>query len=123
MLPHRMVGMADFPKRGEIWFVRLDPTQGSEIKKTRPALIISNNINNQFSPLVTALPISDKGEKVYPFEVLLPLGNTGLSKVSKVRCQQIRTVDKLRLVKQLGSIPTSLMASIEEALLLHLGMR
>ena len=114
--------MPDDSKRGDIWLVRLDPTVGSEIKKTRPAVIISNDINNYYAPLVTVLPISDKGDKVYPFEVALSHGGAGLSKPSKIRCQQIRTVDKTRLVKRLGSVAKELLPDIEEALKNHLGM-
>ena len=95
----RMGWMIDFPKRGEIWLVRLDPAVGSEIKKTRPAFIISNDINNQYGPLVTILPISDKSAKVYPFEVALSERGTGLSKPSKVRCQQVRTDAKNREIR------------------------
>ena len=114
--------MISFPKRGEIWLVRLDPAVGSEIKKTRPALIISNDINNQHASLATVLPISDKGAKVYPFEVAISEGISGLSKPSKIKCQQIRTIDKERLVKKLGTVEKELMLDIEEALKLHLAM-
>ena len=114
--------MTNFPRRGEIWLVRLDPGIGSEIKKTRPALIISNDINNQHAPLATVLPISDKGAKVYPFEVAISEGISGLSKPSKIKCQQIRTIDKERLVKKLGTVEKELMLDIEEALKLHLAM-
>ena len=114
--------MADFPKRRDVWTARLDPTIGSEIKKTRPVVIISNNINNQFSSLVSILPVSGKGTKTYPFEVLIPEGSSGLSKPSKIRCQQIRTIDKERLVKKLGVVDKNLIMAIEEALKLHLGM-
>jgi len=115
--------MSDNPRRGEVWLVRLDPTVGSEIKKTRPALIISNDTNNQFSPLVTILPISDKGDKVYPFEVAVSTSNTGLTKPSKIRCQQIRTIDKERLARRLGSVPKELLTNIEEAIKLHLDIQ
>ena len=114
--------MTDFPKRRDVWTARLDPTVGSEIKKTRPVVIISNDINNQFSPLVSILPISDKGTKIYPFEVLVSEKSSGLSKPSKIRCQQIRTIDKERLVKKIGMVDKSAIPEIEEALKLHLGM-
>ncbi|GAI32142.1 unnamed protein product, partial [marine sediment metagenome] len=61
----------DFPKKGEIWLVSLEPVVGHEIGKTRPALVISNDRNNQFADTVTMLPITSKTEKIYPFEVLL----------------------------------------------------
>ena len=114
--------MLNVPKRGEIWLVRLDPTVGREIKKTRPAFIISNDINNQYAPLVTVLPISDRGAKVYPFEIAVCDENTGISKPSKVKCQQIRTIDKARLVKRLGAVGKECLPDIEDALKLHLGI-
>ncbi len=117
-----MAWMIDFPKRGEIWLVRLDPTVGSEIKKTRHALIISNNVNNQYADLVTVLPISDKGSKVYPFETAVSEAGTGLSKPSKIKCQQIRTIGKERLLRKLGNMSGTLSSDVEEALKLHLGI-
>lgn len=59
--------------RGQVWLVNLDPTVGAEIKKKRPAVIISNDLNNTYADTVTLLPMSDKGKKVYPFEVFIPI--------------------------------------------------
>ena len=115
--------MISFPRRGEIWLVRLDPMVGSEIKKTRPALIVSNDINNQHAHLATILPISDKGLKVYPFEVAISEGISGLSKPSKIKCQQIRIIDKERLIKKLGTLEKEFLQDVEEALKLHLAMK
>ena len=114
--------MIESISRGKIWLVNLDPTVGAEIKKTRPAVIISNDLNNQYADTVTILPLSDPGQKVYPFEVLISPEDTGLSKPSKIKCQQIRTVDKSRLLKFLGSIETRLIAQTEQALKNHLGL-
>ena len=85
-----------YPLRGEIWRVNFDPTIGAEIKKTRPALVISNDHNNQYSLTVTIVPITDRGHDVFPFEVFLGHLTPGLNKDSKLKCQQIRTVDKSR---------------------------
>jgi len=57
-----------FPKRGEIYWVNLDPTIGSETKKTRPAVIISNDIGNETSKIVILAPITSKVKNIYPFE-------------------------------------------------------
>ena len=114
--------MIDFPRRGEIWLVRLDPTVGSEIKKTRPALIISNNIANRYSDLITALPITKKGSKVFPYEAGLPDDTLGLSKPSKIKCNQVRSIDKQRLLKLMGHVDFSNLLAVEEALKLHLGL-
>jgi len=112
----------DFPKRGQIWFVLLDPVVGHEIGKTRPALVISNDRNNQFADTVTVLPITSKTEKIYPFELLLSKEETHLPKDSKVKCNQIRTVDKKRLVNLVGALSAERLKEIKQALLTHLGI-
>lgn len=109
-------------QRGDVWLVNLDPTIGAEIKKTRPAMIISNDIANQCSPTITVLPVSDRGEKVYPFEVDVAEKYAGLNKPSKIKCQQIRTIDKARLVRFMGVLPDNLVHAAERALCLHLGL-
>ena len=109
-----------FPERGQIWLVNLDPTIGAEIKKIRPSVVISNNVNNQYASTVTVLPITDKGSNVYPFEVSLPASSHNLKKDSKIKCQQIRTVDKTRLIKSIGKVSNDKIQEIEQALLIHL---
>ena len=116
------MGLKTLPKRGELYLVSLDPTVGSEINKTRPALIISNDINNQFSETVTVAPVTSSIGKVYPFETFLAPNESGLSKNSKVKCNQIRTIDKKRLLKFIGKVSPEKLKEIENALLLHLGM-
>ncbi len=116
------MGLKQFPKRGEIYLVCIDPTIGSEINKTRPALIISNDINNQIAKTVTVIPITSNVEKIYPFETLLPSQDSGLLKCSKAKCNQIRTIDKERLIKSLGKVSIEKTKEIEQSLLIHLGM-
>lgn len=115
------MGLKSFPKRGEIYLVCLDPSIGAEINKTRPALIISNDINNQVAQTITVIPITSNIAKVYPFETLLPSQGSGLSKNSKTKCNQIRTIDKKRLVKRLGKISTEELKEIGKSLSIHLG--
>jgi len=110
----------DFPKRKEIWLVSLEPIIGSEIGKTRPALVISNNRNNEFASTITLIPISTTLSKVYPFEVKILSKDSGLLKDSKVKCNQIRTVDKTRLQKKIGEVQNEYVEKVEEALLIHL---
>ncbi len=112
----------DFAQRGEIWLVSLDPVIGSEIGKTRPAVIISNNRNNEFAGTVTIIPVSSKTDRIYPFETYLPQEDTNLPKDSKAKCNQIRTIDKERLVKFKGSVPEGQMILFEQALMIHLGI-
>jgi len=110
----------DYPKRGEIWLVSLEPVAGHEIGKTRPALVISNNRNNEFSSTVTLIPITSSIEKVYPFEVLIRKNESGLAYDSKIKCNQIRTVDRSRLIKISGVLLPDKMAEVESALMIHL---
>ena len=110
-------------KRGEIYFANLDPTIGSEINKKRPVLVISNNANNRTSSTITVLPITSNVKKVYSFEVLLDEKEMGLKKISKVQCQQIRTISKLRMNSPLvGKVDAKTLRHIENALKLHLDL-
>lgn len=112
-----------FPQRGEIYWVNLDPTVGSEISKTRPALIISNNTGNQYATRVIIAPISSRGiSKVYPFEVLVQAGEGGLSQRCKVLLDQIRTVDKARLGQNIGTLTTKHMKQVNHAIRLSLAV-
>ncbi len=110
----------DFPKRGEIWFVSLEPVVGHEIGKTRPALVISNDRNNLFAETVTVLPITSKIEKIYPFEVFLSGEEIQLLKDSKIKCNQIRTIDKKRLINFVSTLLPEKLEKVERALLIHL---
>ena len=108
-------------KRGEIWLVDFNPTRGAEIKKIRPAIIISNDMNNQHASTITVIPVSDKGEKIYPVEVELLSEKIGLKKESKAKCQQIRTVDKSRFKKLLGVVSKTELQKLQQAASIHLG--
>lgn len=109
---------AKSPKRGEIWLVNFDPSIGSEINKTRPALIIQNDIGNIYSPvtIVAAITSATPDEKIYPTEVFITAKTSGLTNDSLVLLNQIRTVDKARLVKRLGTLPTKELAKVSTAI-------
>lgn len=108
-------------KRGEIFYADLNPTIGAEINKKRPVLIISNDANNKGASTVTVLPITSNITHIYPFEVALDK-KTGLPKMSKVQCQQIRTISKLRINTQaIGKVDKDVLRRIEVATRLHLG--
>jgi mRNA interferase MazF len=109
-------------KRGDIFLASLDPVIGKEISKTRPVVIISNDKNNEFSGTVTILPITSGSlNDIYPFEVFLKQGKANLPKDSKVKTDQIRTLDKSRIIKQFGSLENTDILTIEKALKIHLG--
>ena len=110
-------------KRGDIYWVELDPIEGSEIGKTRPAVVISNNINNEFADTVTVLPVTSSVGKVYPFEVLVKKGIANMPNDSKVKANQMRTVDKKRLKERIGIIPDAILREIEKAVKIHLEIK
>ena len=109
--------------RGDIFIAQLDPTVGKEIQKTRPVIIVSNDVNNTHSDLVTVVPItSQQLAKVYPFEVLLPQNTGGLLKPSKAKANQIRTIDKTRLTKKVGRLNANTIIEINRAVRVHLDL-
>lgn|ERR1035437_1590739 len=112
------------PRRGEIYLVAFDPTVGREIKKTRPALIIQNEIGNRYSDLTIVAAITSKVSSVlYPVEVLVkPSSANGLNVLSAILLDQVRTVDKQHLVKRLGAIEPSTMQRVDEAIQISLGL-
>jgi mRNA interferase MazF len=110
------------PRRGEIYLVAFDPTVGHEIQKTRPAIIIQNNISNQYSPITIVAAISSQfGSPPHPREVVIQMKG-GLSKPSAVVLNQIRSVDRKRLIKRLGSVDAATMRKIDDALMISLGL-
>ena len=106
-------------RRGEIFLVNFDPTIGSEAKKTRPAVVVSNDLNNTHSPIVSISPITSNVTRVYSFEVDVPAGTAGLKVRSKIMVNQTRAVDKIRLLKKLGQLPAEMIADVDNALKLH----
>lgn len=107
-------------QRGDVFLVNLDPVIGSEVGKTRPAVVLQNEMANRTSPTVTVIPLSTKVERVFPFQVLIPAGEGGLTRESKALCEQIRTLSTKRLLQHLGSLPPERLEQIRVALERHL---
>lgn len=113
----------NYPHRGEVYWVQLDPTIGSEIAKMRPSVIISNNIGNQVADRVIVAPMTTANVgKVYPFEVKVESGEGGVAQPSKILLDQIRTVDKARLGNRLGQLPAARIEEMNRAIRLSLAM-
>ena len=110
-------------KRGGIYLAALDPVVGREIAKTRPVVVVSNDKNNEFSGTITILPITSKNlKKIYPFEMILSKGTGNLPKNSKLKADQIRTLDKSRIVKFIGTLEKQEVDQIDKAIKIHLGL-
>ena len=113
----------DAPRRGEIYLVNFDPTVGAEIKKTRPALVIQNDVANRYSAITIVAAISSKFSlPLYPTEVLVNPEESGLDQPSVVLLNQIRSIDRQRLAKRLGRIGRQTMSRVDQALQISLGL-
>lgn len=111
------------PSRGDIYLVNFDPTVGHEIKKTRPALIIQNDIANQYSPITIVAAITSKFDvPSYPTEVVMEPKESGLSQPSAAVLNQIRSIDRQRLMKRIGRAEAMTMQRIDQAILISLGL-
>ncbi|MGC9975165.1 MAG: type II toxin-antitoxin system PemK/MazF family toxin [Syntrophales bacterium] len=106
-------------KKGDVYRVNFDPTVGSEVKKTIPAVIVSNDVNNANSPILSITPITSNASKVFSFEVALPSGSTGMTKKSKAMINQTSAVDKARLIEHIGKLDRQVLDRIDKALKLH----
>lgn len=104
--------------RGEVWWVEFDPSVGSEIRKTRPAVIVSNDAANRNLPRVMAMPLTSNVERVYPGEAVVAIDGQR----SKAMADQIMAADKRRLKSRLGMLTRADMLAVEDAIKLHLGL-
>jgi mRNA interferase MazF len=114
-------------RRGDIWLFDLEPAQGSEANKVRPGIVVSNDGANHAaarsgSGVVTIIPLTSNTRAVYPFQALLQPAETGLASPSKAQAEQVRSVTVSRATRLVGSVPGSVMARVEEALRIHLGL-
>lgn len=105
-------------KRGEVWWVEFDPSIGSEIRKTRPAIILSNDAANRNLSRVVVIPLSSNVARVYPGEALV----TVAGRQSKALADQIMAADKVRLKDRVWALSRADMADVEEAIKVHLGL-
>ncbi len=112
-----------YPRRGQIYLVNFDPTIGTEIKKTRPALILQNDIANRWSPITIVAVITSRfKEPTYPTEVILRAPEGGLEVDGVVLLNQIRSIDKRRMIRRLGALKPERMKQVEQAILISLGV-
>ena len=105
-------------KRGEVWWVEFDPAVGSEVRKTRPAVIVSKDAANRNLARVVVIPLTSNTDRQYPGEALVSVDGQS----SKAMADQIMASDKARLKSQLGVLGKADMLAVEDAMRVHLGL-
>jgi mRNA interferase MazF len=112
-----------YPRRGEVYWVDFDPPLGAEIQKTRPTLILQNDIANRYSPVTIVAAITSKfSQPLYPADVLVKIPEGGLKADSVVMLDQVRSIDKRRLGKYLGRLRAETMEQVNRAIMISFGL-
>lgn len=105
-------------KRGEVWWVEFDPAVGTEIRKTRPAVIVSNDAANRHLARVVVVPVTSSTDRIYPGEAVLTVGGQS----SKAMADQIMAADKARLKSRIDTLSKADMLALEDAIKVHLAL-
>lgn len=106
------------PRRGEIYWVALDPALGTEIRKTRPAVVISNDSCNRYGSRVVVLPVTSNVDSLYPGEARVEIRGAP----ARVLGDQIRSIDKSRLRSRIGNLTGDELFDVEEAVRITLAL-
>lgn len=114
-----MAQVKKLPRRGDVYWVALDPAIGSEIKKTRPAVIVSNNSCNAFGSRVVVLPLTSNVESLYPGEAVVVVNG----KPARVLGDQIRSLDKSRLRSRIDRLSQDELMAVDEAIRITLALQ
>lgn len=110
-------------RRGEIYYADLNPVVGSEQGGVRPVLIIQNDTGNRYSSTTIVAAITSRINKAkLPTHVEIPSGSSGLSKKSVILLEQIRTIDKKRLMEKIGELDEATMKRVDKSLLISVGI-
>lgn len=103
-------------KYGDIFLVDFDGAKYSEQQGKRPAIVVSNNVGNEYSPTILVVPLTTKNKKDLPTHMTIAPQNSGLKEVSTALFEQVKVADKKRIIKKIGKLDSSLLTSIKNHL-------
>jgi mRNA interferase MazF len=114
-------------RRGDIWLADLEPIRGSEANNRRPVILVSTDAANVQAErlgrgVVTVVPVTSNTKRIFPFQVLLEVGDSGLDRDSKAQAEQLRSIDVSRLERRLGRLTPQLLRHLDGAICLHLAL-
>ena len=110
-------------RRGDVFWVDLNPVKGSEQAGRRPVVVIQNDVGNEAAPTVIVAPLTTKSfTKHYPINVHIPRGVAGLKENSTILLSQIRTIDNTRLDHKIGHLPSAYLKQVDQAICVSLGL-
>ena len=104
--------------RGEVWWINFDPSVGGEIRKKRPAIIMSNDASNRHLNRLQVIPVTSNADRLYPSEAFVTING----KLNKALADQLTTVSKLRMINQMGKVSREDMWQVERAVKVQLAM-
>ena len=110
-------------RRGEIYWIDFGGSIGAEIRKVRPAVVVSNDDHNEYMRTVTVVPFSSIDGPVPSYEVVVPAGVIGDGRPSRIKTHQLRAVNKSRVGRKLGVLPVRFRPALEKSLRAHLGIQ
>jgi mRNA interferase MazF len=106
------------PRRGDVYWVNLDPVVGTEIRKTRPAVVVSNDSCNRYGTRVVVIPVTSNVDSLYPGEAMVEVKG----KRGRALGDQIRSIDKSRLKARVARLTADEMSRVDEAMAITLGL-
>ena len=110
-------------RRGDVVLVRLDPAEGSEIRKTRPAVVVSNHVACRLDAVIQIVPVTSLPDRALrPYESRIDPDPSGLDRPSRAVANQLRTVARHRVIERIGHLETAELAALDRAIRIQLGL-